>query len=41
VLVHGEATSQQVEEVKKYPGINKIYFANNPALLNPYGDAVA
>ena len=41
VLVHGNACADQVEEVKKYPGINKIFFANNPDLQNPYGDAVA
>ena len=41
VLVHGDACAQQVEEVQKYQGINKIYFANSPALKNPYGDALA
>jgi electron transfer flavoprotein alpha subunit len=41
VLVHGNACADQVEEVKKYPGINKIFFANNPDLQNSYGDAVA
>lgn len=41
VLVHGANCANQVEEVKKYPGISKIYFSNNPALQNPYGDAVA
>ncbi len=40
VLVHGNACAEQVEEVKKYKGINKIYFANNPDLQNPYGDAI-
>jgi electron transfer flavoprotein alpha subunit len=41
--VHGDeaAVSKQVEEVKKYPGINKIIVSKNPDMLNPYGDQVS
>ena len=38
VLVHGDGCDAQVEEVQKYPGINKIIVASDPALQNPYGD---
>jgi len=41
VLVHGEQCANQIEEVKKYAGINKIYFSNSPFLQNPYGDSIA
>ena len=41
VLVHGENCDAQVEEVQKYPGINKIIVASDPSLNNPYGDSMS
>jgi len=40
VFVHGDdsAVQKQVEEVKKYPGINKIIVSKSADMLNPYGD---
>lgn len=38
VLVHGDGCDAQVEEVQKYPGVNKIIVASDPVLQNPYGD---
>ena len=38
VLVHGDGCDAQVEEVQKYPGVNKIIVASDTVLGNPYGD---
>ena len=32
VLVHGNDTAAQIEQVQKYPGINKIIVASDPSL---------
>ena len=43
VLVHGSSTSvaNQVSELSKYPGINKIIAATHDSLDNPYGQTMA
>ena len=43
VFVHGDeaGVAKQLEEVKKYPGINKIVVAKGGDLLNPYGDKIS
>ena len=39
VLIHGSEASvaKQVAEVRKYPGLNKIYTATSDSLENAYG----
>jgi len=43
VLVHGSEASvaSQLAEVKKYPGLNKVFTATSDALENPYGQSIA
>ena len=43
VLVHGseDSVKKQVDELKKYPGLTKIYTATHDDLENAYGNTIA